>query len=339
MKTAIGFPTNWEGFKSIEYLGNNKIICGTNDGKKVYTFDLSYPQNFDINDNSSYYTSYSSETSLAQFKDFMLTGATSPNISLSSPNATLTANCSGTPSEFTTFEVAGNNLTDPITISTTTGFEVSTISNTSYSNSISLPPTNGTLTTTTIYLRLTSNVSTSITGTITAYSGGSSQTVTDAGVIAAPPVFNHNSILICKEGTFPISITLDPVSSLNASYWSTSSATISVNSTGYVTAGTATGNYTVSYTDACAQTASATVTVNNSDISPAITGQASYKISNTNPIPQGPTASLYVGYNGYNYYSATKPTNTGYYKANNQSGSSAGCPYPFYIFRCTTCPD
>ena len=68
-------------------------------------------------------------------------------------------------------------------------------------------------------------------------------------------------------------------------------------------------------------------------------GLASYKINNTNPIPQGPTASLYVGYNGFNYTSATKPTNTGYYKANNQSSNSAGCPYPFYIFRCTTCPD
>ena len=68
-------------------------------------------------------------------------------------------------------------------------------------------------------------------------------------------------------------------------------------------------------------------------------GLASYKINNTNPIPQGPTASLYVGYNGFNYTSATKSTNTGYYKANNQSVNSAGCPYPFYIFRCTTCPD
>jgi hypothetical protein len=111
-----------------------------------------------------------------------------------------------------------------------------------------------------------------------------------------------------------------------------------VNS-GYVTAGNINGTYTVSYADGCAQTVSATVTVNNSDISPAITGLASYKIHNTNPIPQGPTASLYVGYNGYNYYSATKPTNTGFYKANNQSGYTAGCPYPFYIFRCTTCPD
>jgi hypothetical protein len=346
LKTATGFSNgNNRGFISIEYLGNNTIICGLVDGSKAYTFDLTCPQNFDINDNSSYYTSYSSVVG-ANFKDFMLAGAaTSPNISLSSPTASLIANCSGTPSEFTTFEVAGNNLTNPITISTTTGFEVSTISNTSYSNSLSLPPTNGTLTTTTIYLRLTSNVTTSITGTITASSGGTSETVIDAGVIAAPPVFNHNSILICKEGTFPISITLDPVSSLNASYWSTSSTTISVNSTGYVTAGTATGNYTVSYTDACAQTASATVTVEaSSSIDPITDGQASYKISNSNPQPQGPLGLgtvIYKGYNGFNYSSSTQPTNPGFYKVNNVdlTNRKAGCPYPFQIFRCTTCPD
>ena len=121
--------------------------------------------------------------------------------------------------------------------------------------------------------------------------------------------------------------------------WSVS-GTITVNN-GYVTAGTTPGIYTVSYSDGCAQTASATVIVNNSNngVTAITDGLASYKINNTNPIPQGPTASLYVGYNGYNYYSATKPTNTGYYKANNQSGNNAGCPYPFYIFRCTTCPD
>jgi hypothetical protein len=111
---------------------------------------------------------------------------------------------------------------------------------------------------------------------------------------------------------------------------------------GYVTAGTTPGTYTVSYTDGCAQTVSASVTVGNSDISPAITGLASYKISNTNPIPQGPTANLYIGYNGFNYYSTTTPpTKPGFYRANNVdlSNKTAGCPFPFEIFRCTTCPD
>jgi hypothetical protein len=109
----------------------------------------------------------------------------------------------------------------------------------------------------------------------------------------------------------------------------------SVNN-GFLTAGTISGTYTVSYTDGCAQTASATVTVNNSNngVTTITDGQASYKFNNT---AQGPSANVYIGYNGFNYTSATKPTNTGFYKANNQSGNSAGCPYPFYIFRCTTC--
>jgi hypothetical protein len=118
--------------------------------------------------------------------------------------------------------------------------------------------------------------------------------------------------------------------------WSVS-GTITVNN-GYVTAGTSAGSYTVSYIDGCAQTASATVTVGTTSTLPVITdGQASYKFDGT---PKGPSsASYFVGYNGFSYSSATKPTNTGYYKANNQSGSVAGCPFPFYIFRCTTCPD
>jgi hypothetical protein len=71
---------------------------------------------------------------------------------------------------------------------------------------------------------------------------------------------------------------------------------------------------------------------------PAITdGQASYKFDGT---PKGPSsASYYIGYNGFNYSSPTRPTKPGFYKANNQAGSKAGCPYTFYIYRCTTCSD
>jgi len=188
------------------------------------------------------------------------------------------------------------------------------------------------ITTAAITPSLSSNTTYTVTGTSAA---GCSNITSVIITVEALPTLSVSSISLCAEATYLITKTTSmPVDN----GWSVS-GTITVNN-GYVTAGTTTAsNYTVSYTDGCAQTASATVTVNNSDISPAITGQASYKISNTNPIPQGPTASLYVGYNGYNYFSATKPTNTGYYKANNQSGSSAGCPYPFYIFRCTTCPD
>jgi uncharacterized protein (TIGR02145 family) len=44
-----------------------------------------------------------------------------------------------------------------------------------------------------------------------------------------------------------------------------------------------------------------------------------------------------MGYNGFNYSSTTRPTKPGFYRANNVSGSNAGSPFEYDIFRCTTC--
>jgi len=179
--------------------------------------------------------------------------------------------------------------------------------------------------------------SSNTTYTVTGTSAAGCSNITSVNItVETLPTISVSSISLCAESTYLIAKT---TSISNNESWSVS-GTITVNN-GYVTAGTTQGTYTVSYTDGCAQTVSASVTVGNSDngVSGVSGGQASYKISNSSPIPQGPTANVYVGYNGFNYYSTTKPTNTGYYKANNQSGNNAGCPYPFYIFRCTTCPD
>jgi hypothetical protein len=44
-----------------------------------------------------------------------------------------------------------------------------------------------------------------------------------------------------------------------------------------------------------------------------------------------------VGYNGFSYSSQARPIKTGYFRASNQLGDAAGCPFEYYIFRCTTC--
>jgi hypothetical protein len=254
-------------------------------------------------------------------------------ISITAPIATLTT-CLGTASSPTTFGVTGAGLTASITISAPSNFEISTSSGGTYSSSLTL--TNTSTVSQTLYVRLSNSATVgSKTGTITATSTGASDvTTTVSGTVLAKPTLSTSSIFLCAEATYLITNTTSmPVDN----GWSVTGSN-SVNN-GFLTAGTISGTYTVSYTDGCAQTVSASVTVGNSDISPAITGLASYKISNTNPIPQGPTASFYAGYNGFNYYSATKPTKPGFYRANNVSGNSAGCPFPFEIFRCTTCPD
>jgi hypothetical protein len=149
------------------------------------------------------------------------------------------------------------------------------------------------------------------------------------------PTLSFSSIALCPESTYLITKTTSvPVDN----GWSITGAN-TVNN-GYVTAGTNQGSFIVSYTDGCAQTVSATVGVASTSNLPVISdGKISFKLNNSNPQPQGPTASLYTGYNGTNYYSSTRPASTGYYRANNVSANNAGCPYPFYIFRCSTCPD
>ena len=185
----------------------------------------------------------------------------------------------------------------------------------------------------TIYPSLSSNTTYTVTGTTLGCSNTSSITIT----VESLPSLAFNSITLCNESSYLITNT---TSVPNNESWSVSgSGSITFNN-GYVTAGTTPGEYTVYYTDGCAQTVSASVTVADNSSLPAITdGQASYKFNN---YPQGPLGSgnvIYMGYQGFNYSSTTRPTNTGFYRANNQAGSEAGCPYTFYIFRCTTCSD
>ena len=177
-----------------------------------------------------------------------------------------------------------------------------------------------------------------------ASSGAVSQSRTVSSTITTPaPAFAvAGPYTICSEGSYSISLTV--ANSYNG--WSSSAPSIaSVNNSGFVTAISSSGSSNISFTDACGNSASRTINI----VSPSLStvalitdGQSSYKISNSNPQPQGPLGSgnvNYVGYNGFTYYGTSRPTNTGFYKANIQSGSEAGCPYPFNIFRCTTCPD
>ena len=259
-------------------------------------------------------------------------------LTLNIPTATLTA-CIGNSSNPASLRVTGLGLTSSVTITAPENFEISTNSGDSYYSSLTL--TNSNTVSQTLYIRLNSTAAVGInSGTITATSSDVTDAMTTiSGTVLSKPSLSTNAISLCTDATYLITKTSAIPAVGNG--W-TVSGTITVND-GYVTAGATPGNYTVSYTDGCANTASATVLVSLTSNLPKITdGQSSYKISNSNPQPQGPLGSgnvNYVGYNGFNYYSTTKPTNTGYYKANNQSGNNAGCPYPFYIFRCTTCPD
>ena len=153
-----------------------------------------------------------------------------------------------------------------------------------------------------------------------------------ASIPVGPTFGNTGAITICVNGSYY----LNP-STTNGTF-STLSATIAtVNASGYVT-GVSVGTTTVSLVATGGGTVTATVTVGPSS-GLSITdplAQPSYKFNNN---PQGPIAGInnYIGYNGYSYSSQARPTNTGFYRASNQLGDAAGCPYEYYIFRCTTC--
>jgi hypothetical protein len=178
------------------------------------------------------------------------------------------------------------------------------------------------------------SITTNTTYTVTGISAAGCSNITSVIItVESLPALSYNSISLSYESTYLITKTTS-VSS-NESW--TVSGNINVNN-GYVTAGTIPGDYEVGYTDGCAQTVSATVYVAPTSSLPAITdGLASYKFNNN---PQGPLGSgnvIYMGYNGFNYSSTTRPTKPGFYKANNVSGNSAGSPFEYDIFRCTTC--
>jgi hypothetical protein len=253
-----------------------------------------------------------------------------PIISISAPAASLSS-CYGATSTPTTFTVSGSDLIADLTLTAPSNFEISETVGGVYSSNLSLANA-GTISQT-IYVRMkpTANFGTNL-GTISASTTAVTPVgATVSGTVFTKPTLSYNSISLCTESTYLVAVsTVRPVDN----GWSATGPNTMNN--GYVTAGTTAGTYTVSYTDACAQTASATLIVSSTSTLPAIAdGQVSYKFDGS---PKGPSsASYFVGYNGFTYLSPNKPSNVGFYLANIQSGNNAGCPYRFYIFNCTTC--
>lgn len=80
----------------------------------------------------------------------------------------------GTASSNTTFTASGANLTAPIIITAPSGYEISTASGTGFGSSVSLSPTSGTVSATTIYVRIAATTTVgSYTGNITLSSASS----------------------------------------------------------------------------------------------------------------------------------------------------------------------
>jgi hypothetical protein len=151
-----------------------------------------------------------------------------------------------------------------------------------------------------------------------------------------PTFANSGSITICQNGSYFLA-----PSTANGTFSSSDPTVATVNSSGYVTAVSSSGNTDISLTTIDG-TVTATVTVGTTSSLTITdpTAKPNYKfIINT---PQGPVDTNngvlnYVGYNGFIYSSQTRPTNTGFYRASRQVGNEAGCPVQFYIIKCDSC--
>jgi hypothetical protein len=255
-----------------------------------------------------------------------------PIISISAPAASFSS-CYGATSTPTTISVSGSDLIADLTLTASSNFEISETVSGVYTSSLSLANA-GTISQT-LYVRMKPSATFGANvGTITASTtAASSMGTTVSGTVFSKPTLSSSAISLCNESTYFITkTTVQPVDN----GWSITGPNTVSN--GYVTAGTAAGTYTVSYTDGCAQTASATVIVSSTSLLPAIAdGQVAYKFDGS---PKGPlSASYFVGYNGFSYLSPNRPSDVGFYMANIQSGNNAGCPYRYYIFNCTNCPN
>lgn len=149
------------------------------------------------------------------------------------------------------------------------------------------------------------------------------------------------AIDICEKGSY----FLNP--STTAGTWGTSSPTVAtVNSSGYVmglSPGTATITYTVEGETTTALinvVAAGTFTSNYPSLGHFTDTKTAFKFNGAPQGPQGGGPNVnYAGYDGYSYAGQTPPTNVGFYRASKQSANIAGCPYTYYIFVCSVCPD
>ena len=95
--------------------------------------------------------------------------------------------CQGSVSTEQTFSVSGTDLTTNVVVTAPTGYEVSSTSGSGYAPSITLTPASGSLSATTVYVRMATSASGNPSGNITVVSGSASQNVAVTGTVTSLP--------------------------------------------------------------------------------------------------------------------------------------------------------
>jgi hypothetical protein len=192
---------------------------GTAENRWVISYDGQPYYYFISNDASAPYGDYLPfDTSLTEENC-----GGSINVSFNS-TITLTANleaftyCQGSPSTSQSFTVSGADLTENITITAPTGFEVSTSSDSGYASSITLTQSEGTVSSTTVYIRVASTATGSPSGNILVSSDGvSTQSIAVSATLIGPQCFTVTQLWTDFGGFWTSSSTaINPVKPNNS---------------------------------------------------------------------------------------------------------------------------
>lgn len=183
---ATGFA--WEHLDSYYYRVDGVPANGGAFNVVDFTFGA-----LNVLDNLGLCNSAAALSTVVPFGTYSTTASTTPTVTVTGSVASLDYFEGNGPSAEDSFSVSGINLTQNITVSAPTNFEVSLTSGSGFASSVVLTQTGGTVNVTTVYVRLAAGLTANTyNGDVTASStGATNQTLTLTGVVSpATPQFN-----------------------------------------------------------------------------------------------------------------------------------------------------
>jgi uncharacterized protein YcnI len=247
-------------------------------------------------------TTVSTVTSgIMAYRGVQFVQGTTPTLTTTGTPTAFTA-CSGTASAQQSFTVSGSNLTNNITITAPTGFEVSTTSG--FGSSVTLTQSGGSVANTTINVRMASTAAGTPSGDVTVTStGATTQNVAVSGTVNALPVPNPSSDSPKNVGT---TLTFSSASGMSSYIWSgpnSFTSSMQAPSISNVTSA-AQGVYTLTVTNVNNCTASATTNV---VVNPVCTPPTGAMASSNSPVAVGLPLNLTSSATGGASYTWTGP--------------------------------
>jgi hypothetical protein len=167
--------------------------------------------------------------------------------------------CGSTPSVSQTFSVSGVNLTNSLQVGPLTDFQFS-LDNTTFSNSLTLTPTSGSIANTTIYIRLNRSTNGTSSGNVPlATTGATTQNIAVSGerLNSVTPSISGLTNVTAGES---ITLTGSGTPNVNSPWTSSNTNIATVNNSGVVS-GTGAGTVSIIYMNSSGCTAASSITV------------------------------------------------------------------------------